>query len=1463
MQPTLWTRHSNSRQRNLGRPRHRLFLHLEPLEDRTLLTFFPAPTIQYLGTSSPSGIVLADFDGNAHLDLAFTSQAGDNLSVLLQQSDGTFSSPLMLNAGDGPVDIVAQDINKDGKLDLAVVNLSSDNVSVLLGNGNGTFQNQTTYAVGDGPQIVRLADINGDDKLDLLVANTTSVSVSVLLGNGDGSFQPQTTFAAGPSLAIDLAVADLQGDGNLDLVVANYQSAAVSVLLGTGNGSFTLPTTFAVGSFPNTVVVADLDGDSKLDLAVNNRASENVSVLLGLGNGSLAPQTTFNTGPRSNALVLGDLTGDGNADLALRSYDTVGNNRIIVLLSNGNGTFAAPLTTAVSDRPRSLAIGDITGDGKLDLLVGLEDNSNLLPGKGDGTFETPTLLLINDATRAVASADFDSDGHVDLAVAQIASDRISFLMGQGDGTFRPGVTIPVGDGPLAFAVGDINGDGKPDLVVGNAYSDNVSVLLGRGDGTFNPPTSVTAGDNPSAVILQDFDGDSKLDLAIISANEDLGRILLGQGNGNFGPPLTFATGDEPRSLILGELNGDGKVDLVVSNYAGDTVGVLLGNGNGSFGPQTTFNAGDAPRAVVLGDVNGDQQLDVITADLLSSSISVLLGLGNGSFSPRTTFAVGNRPSALAINDLDGDGLLDLVVANRTGLSVGVLLGNGNGTFAPQMTFESPGGPRSLALGDFNGDARLDIASANFLTSTVRVLLNAFQTSYWDGGGTDANWTTAANWVGDRAPRPGDILVFPAGAARPSSTNDFPVGTSFRGLILEGAGYTLSGNVAAISSTLRSGGLGENRLELILSLTGNVPIEVEAGNTLRLIGGLSGTQQFRQIGAGRLIVAGPVVGVSAVVETGNLQLTPQAALATVDVRTGATLSGSGQADDVTVRTGAVLSPGTSPGTLNLTGTLILEPAATLQFDVDAFVGAGFVTDLIRAQKVTVAGSILNLQVAPTGLPFDLRETFFIIDNRGTEPIDGVFQNLPEGAVFVTQGLAFRISYHGGDGNDVVLTRGLDTTVTLVTSASPILVGQELLLTVTLVSLGGVVPTGDVRLEANGTIIGRAAVDSQGQTFLRPVLAAGRYTLNAIYEGDVNFGVGASSGVVQDVLVMAPLPLAGQLVFSSISFEVNETSQRLNLTITRVGGSEGTVTVEFATLDGTANATTDYQAINSVLTFVPGQTTGTIAIDIANDQLVEDDESFTVVLRNPTGGAVLGTPHGAVVVIREALVPGTTADSPRPANLDAAAIVFAKSPEHYHDFVTKAYARFLGRQPDAPGLQYWVTLMQSYETSNHQQGLRQEQIEAGFLVSTEYLGRYGGKPGEVWVRGIYRDLLERDGETAGVTHWLAIVQSGGAHAVGLGFTTSLERARNRIAENYSLYLGRVPDDAGLNYWVTLFQAGGTTEDIIAGFVGSPEYYANANKGAGNVAKWIRRAYADVLFRQASVNEFEFWLRALGRG
>jgi Bacterial Ig-like domain (group 3)/FG-GAP-like repeat len=701
------------------------------------------------------------------------------------------TAPTYESGGLNAYSVAVADLNGDGKPDLVVANQYSTtgtngDVSVLLGNGDGTFQPAVNYASGAQYAVsVVVGDVSGDGKLDLVVANDcsdvncTGGAVSVLLGNGDGTFQAAVSYASGALNAVSVTLADVNGDGKLDLLVANQcpagsgcttsRAGSVGVLLGNGDGTFQAAVTYSSGGdAANSVAVADVNGDGKPDLLVANLCADSscakgsMSVLLGNGNGTFQAAVSYGSGGLyTSSVAVGDVNGDGKLDLLVANGCFIGGTNctngapgaVSVLLGNGDGTFQTVVTYASGgSNAYSVAVADVNGDGKPDVLVANEGDTSVgvLLGNGDGTFRTAVNYASGGRAYSVAVTDVNGDGKPDLLVANqcascSSSGLISVLLGNGDGTFQAAPMYPSSFSPHAVAVGDVNGDGKPDLVVSSRCADlkcdnggSVSVLLGNGDGTFlAKATYGSNGLNASSVALGDVNGDGKLDVVVANYCVDVNcafgsvGVLLGNGDGTFQAPVTYASGGfGPGSVALADVNRDGKLDAVVANYCTDSncrtngvVSVLLGNGDGTFKSPVTYGSG-GPLAVslALADVNGDGKTDVVVTNLCASvgscggiangTVSVLLGNGDGTFETVVSYGIAGYPYSEAVGDVNGDGKPDLVVMNEAG-SVDVLLGNGNGTFQTALITPTPNAnleAQSLALADFNGDGELDVAS---------------------------------------------------------------------------------------------------------------------------------------------------------------------------------------------------------------------------------------------------------------------------------------------------------------------------------------------------------------------------------------------------------------------------------------------------------------------------------------------------------------------------------------------------------------------------------------------------------------------------------------------------------------------------------------------------------------------------------------------------------------------------------
>src|SRR5258708_7643290 len=229
------------------------------------------------------------------------------------------------------------------------------------------------YAAGRDPSSVAVGDFNGDGTMDLAVVNRNSGTVSLLLGNGDGTFQAAQSVAVGDAVVSAVsfvAVGDFNGDGKLDLVVINghsYQGGTVSVLLGNGDGTFQAAQTVAPAA--EALAVGDFNRDGNLDLAVISSSSYwggTVSVLLGNGDGTFESPLSFDAGDWPSYVAVGDLNGDGKPDLVVVAFNA---HTVSVFLGQGDGTFQAAWTFAVAAYPTAVAVADFNGDQVQDLAV--------------------------------------------------------------------------------------------------------------------------------------------------------------------------------------------------------------------------------------------------------------------------------------------------------------------------------------------------------------------------------------------------------------------------------------------------------------------------------------------------------------------------------------------------------------------------------------------------------------------------------------------------------------------------------------------------------------------------------------------------------------------------------------------------------------------------------------------------------------------------------------------------------------------------------------------------------------------------------------------------------------------------------------------------------------------------------------------------------------------------------------
>src|SRR5271165_891718 len=389
------------------------------------------PATEYVMAAQPVSIAILPL-GDGNTLLSTSDNIGNGLFNFFVAGDGTVVIPQIQNIGLSPTSIAAADLNGDRQPDLVITDAETGNIYVELATGAGLFATPVKYSLVSQPGALALADVNGDGKIDVIAAD--AAGLDVLLGKGNGTLGALKTFPAGGSLS-SVTVADFNSDGKPDVAAANAASGGVSLFIGNGDGTFQSARTIRLtgSSVPLSTVTGDFNRDGNPDLIVAFNQSDptqpgGIAVLLGKGDGTFqSPSNITLPGPiiqqavgsaASAALAVGDFNGDGKLDI-VTAIQGVGSNQVAVLLGNGDGSFQTPILTSTSTGPPMIAVTDLNGDGKLDLLLadccGLSEASNLL-GNGDGTFQPEQQFPSGPNPRGIAVADFNGDGLPDAAV---------------------------------------------------------------------------------------------------------------------------------------------------------------------------------------------------------------------------------------------------------------------------------------------------------------------------------------------------------------------------------------------------------------------------------------------------------------------------------------------------------------------------------------------------------------------------------------------------------------------------------------------------------------------------------------------------------------------------------------------------------------------------------------------------------------------------------------------------------------------------------------------------------------------------------------------------------------------------------------------------------------------------------------------------------------------------------------
>jgi hypothetical protein len=681
--------------------------------------------------------------------------------------DPTFGTPHPFGDGsEATASVAVGDLDSDGDLDIIVGNSSYWDTNCLCWTGS-----QNTIHLNDGAgnlevtrnlgsvltntTSVAVGDLDSDGDLDIVVGNDGGQN-TVHLNDGSGNFGTAHDFGTGTDDTLSVAVGDADGNGSLDIAVGG--SGQNTVYLNDGVGNFhtgavncgSPPTNvrcFGTGSDSTTsIALGDLNGDGYNDIAAGTFVTQNV-VYLNDGSGNFGSSANFGTGSDiTTAIAVGDMDGDGDLDIATGNSGNMfpgSGSQNVVYLNNGSGSFGATRNFGAGwDWTESLTLGDLDGDGSLDIVIGNsgpdeDDQNTVCLNDGSGNFSIQDLGPGTDNTTSMALGDFDSDGALDIVVANSQQYNVVYA-NDGAGEFDDRQSMMTGFADTV-ALGDMDADGNLDIVLGGSLwngSNHWSILyLNDGAGSF-PITRSFGAIDPRSMALGDIDGNNSLD--VVAGGYDQSLIYLNDGAGNLylgtvdcaTPPTNahcFGTGtDRAFGIVLGDVDGDSDLDIVAGNGGWATVQnvVYLNNGTGDFysgsincsAPPSNvrcFGTGaDKTRGVAVGDIDGDGDLDIATANWGQPNY-LYLNNGSGGFDiARQLGSASNRSYSVVMGDLNGDGFPDIAVGNDVQGNT-LFFNDGGGLFDTTHTFGTLfDSTEDLALGDVDGDGDLDIFVGN-------------------------------------------------------------------------------------------------------------------------------------------------------------------------------------------------------------------------------------------------------------------------------------------------------------------------------------------------------------------------------------------------------------------------------------------------------------------------------------------------------------------------------------------------------------------------------------------------------------------------------------------------------------------------------------------------------------------------------------------------------------------------------
>ncbi len=638
---------------------------------------FAAQTPIAVPGTAPAFLIARDFDGDGDHDFAVGDSTSSDVTVFLQASPGSFfAQPSVSTGAPGLAALVAADLDSDGDVDLAASHVGGE-VVALWRNGATSFSVETLATISAGrPEALAAADVDGDGNVDLLSAHSVTDDVVVLRHGAGRTFAALAPVATGGIRPKALQAVDLDADGDVDVLCAHRGSNDVTVLRASAAGALVAEAPVAaLRPEIESMVVADLDHDGDLDVALASAgvrfpaAPSGVTFLFQDSTGALVPAGEMRVGTLGiNALATADFDVDGRSDLLLADASAA-----TVFFQSAAGEFT-PTDPHPTRRlnPTAVAVGDLDGDGDLDVVTTDLDFVPTPQGSLTVFFQDaprvftslPEISTVGRGPLGVALGDVDGDGDLDVVTTNELNNSLSVIYQGAARTFGPVQTVGArGIRPAAIAIGDVDGDGGVDLVSVNRGGRFVVHYQGESGVFTTPGGMLLGGASATDVAIGDLDGDGAVDVVAANGTSNSVTIAFQDAPRSFSVGAPIATGGGFASaVVIADLDRDGDTDVACANRDTNDVTVLVQVAPRSFVVRPPVGCGGiAPESLAASDIDRDGAIDLICVHRTSADFSVLRQV-DGGFATGVPIATGQiGPSAVAVGDIDRDGDPDVAI----------------------------------------------------------------------------------------------------------------------------------------------------------------------------------------------------------------------------------------------------------------------------------------------------------------------------------------------------------------------------------------------------------------------------------------------------------------------------------------------------------------------------------------------------------------------------------------------------------------------------------------------------------------------------------------------------------------------------------------------------------------------------------------------------------------------------------